>query len=70
MEEISLPKPTITISEIRAKHKLTQVEFGRSIGVSAQTVSAWESDIYTISPKNLLKIYMKYGVNSIELLGV
>ncbi|WP_261369139.1 helix-turn-helix transcriptional regulator [Streptococcus agalactiae] len=70
MESIEIPKPTVTIGEIRAKYKLTQKEFASSIGVSAQTVSAWEKDIYTISPKNLLNIYIKYGVNSIELLGV
>ena len=65
-----MPKPTITIAEIRAKHgKMTQKDFGKSIGVSAQTVSAWENDITIISSKHLLKIYEGYGVKSNELLG-
>ena len=61
--------PTITILEIRAKNKLTQAEFAESIGVSKQSVSTWEKDIYTISPRNLLKICQKYGVKSMDLLG-
>ncbi|WP_258306032.1 helix-turn-helix transcriptional regulator [Streptococcus agalactiae] len=69
-EEIKIPEPAITIIEIRAKHKLSQKEFAESIGVSPQTVVAWEKDIYTIKPRNLQKIWLKYGVTSIELLGV
>ena len=46
-----MPKPTITIAEIRAKNgKLSQEAFGASIGVSAQTVGSWEKDIYKIKP--------------------
>ncbi|HEP2841394.1 MULTISPECIES: helix-turn-helix domain-containing protein [Streptococcus] len=62
-------QPTITILEIRAKNKMTQAEFGDSIGVSAQSVSSWERDICSISPRNLIKICHKYGVSSVDLLG-
>lgn len=40
-----MTKPVITIAEIRAKYKLNQEEFGKSIGVSKQTVSSWEQDV-------------------------
>ncbi|HEN7498903.1 TPA: helix-turn-helix transcriptional regulator [Streptococcus agalactiae] len=59
----------ITIAEIRAKYKLNQEEFGKSIGVSKQTVSSWEQDVYRIKSRNLLKIYEVYGVSSSDLLG-
>lgn len=65
-----MPKPTVTIAELRAKNnKMTQADFAKSIGVSAQTVSAWEKDITTISTKHLIRIYEVYGVKSSELLG-
>lgn len=64
-----MPQPVITIAEIRAKYKLNQEEFGKSIGVSKQTVSSWEKDVYKIKPRNLLKIHEVYGVNSSDLLG-
>lgn len=69
-KNIEVSQPKITIAEIRAKNgKMTQKEFGRTIGVTAQTVSAWEKDITKISPKKLLKIHEIYGVKSSELLG-
>ncbi len=64
-----MTKPAITIAEVRAKYKLNQEEFGKSIGVSKQTVSSWENDIYKIKSKNLLKIYEVYGISSSDLLG-
>lgn len=66
-----MPEPKITIAEIRARHgKMTQKEFGASIGVSTQTVSSWEKDIYKASPKHLIKINEVYGVSTSDLLGV
>lgn len=62
-------KPKITILEIRAKNKMNQLEFAKSVGVTAQTVSAWEKNINTISASNLIKICQIYGVNSSDLLG-
>ncbi|MGS0843356.1 helix-turn-helix transcriptional regulator [Streptococcus dysgalactiae] len=70
-EEIDKLKPRITIAEIRAKNnKMTQKEFGDSIGVSMQTVSSWEKDRFKISPRNLAKIKEIYGYNSTDILGV
>lgn len=44
---------TITIAELRAKHgKMSQKDFGKSIGVSAQTVNAWEKDVFKGTSKN------------------
>lgn len=66
-----MPKPTITIAEIRAKNgKMSQEEFAKSIGVSPQTVGAWEKDIFKINSKHLVKISEVYGVKSSELLGI
>ncbi|HHJ8522102.1 helix-turn-helix domain-containing protein [Streptococcus dysgalactiae] len=65
-----MPQPTITIAEIRAKNnKMSQEEFGKSLGVSAQTINSWEKDITKIKSRHLIKIYQLYGVRSSELLG-
>ena len=47
--------PKITIKELRARHNLTQEEFAKSVGTSAQTVSAWEKNRLSISPKFMLE---------------
>ena len=65
-----MTKPKITIAEIRARNgKMTQREFGDSVGVAPQTVNSWEKDIYRISAKNLMKICEIYNVTSSDLLG-
>ena len=67
---LSVTKTTTAIAEIRAKNgKMTQREFGDSVGVSTQTVNSWEKDIYRISAKNLIKICEIYHVSSSDLLG-
>ncbi|HEL2055152.1 TPA: helix-turn-helix transcriptional regulator [Streptococcus suis] len=63
-------KPNITILELRARVRMTQAEFGASVGVSAQTVSSWEKDIYSISQENLIKVCKKYNISSKDLLGI
>lgn len=64
-------EPKITIAEIRARNgKMTQREFGDTVGVAAQTVNSWEKDIYRISAKNLMKICEIYHVSTSDLLGV
>ena len=69
MEEL-IPDPKITIAEIRFKNgRMTQKEFADSIGVSTQTVVAWEKDVFKVSPKYLVKIFQVYGVSSSDLLG-
>ena len=66
MEEL---KPKISILELRAKNRMSQKEFGQTIGVSSQTVSAWEKNIFSISTKNLIEICKLYNVHSSDLLG-
>lgn len=62
-------KPKITILEIRAKNKLNQREFGKTVGVTAQTVGSWEKNIKSISAENLIKVCQIYGIKSSDLLG-
>ena len=62
-------KPKITILEIRAKNKLNQKEFGKTVGVTAQTVGSWEKNIKSISAENLIIVCQIYGIKSSDLLG-
>ena len=62
-------KPKISILELRAKNKMSQKEFGQTVGVSSQTVSAWEKNIFSIWTKNLIEICKLYNVQSSDLLG-
>nr|DAN42399.1 MAG TPA: helix-turn-helix domain protein [Caudoviricetes sp.] len=62
-------KPKITILEIRARNKLNQKEFGKTVGVTAQTVSSWEKNIKSISAGNLIKVCQIYGIKASDLLG-
>ena len=62
-------KPKTTILEIRAKNKLNQREFGKTVGVTAQTVGSWEKNIKSISAENLIKVCQIYGIKSSDLLG-
>ena len=62
-------KPNITIREIRARERMSQKEFGKKLGVSAQTVGSWEKNVYSISPENLVKLCLTYHVSSFDLLG-
>ena len=51
-----MTKPKITIAELRARNKkMTQKELAELVGVSTQTVIAWEKDITTIKADNLFK---------------
>ncbi|AZF90826.1 transcriptional Cro repressor [Streptococcus phage CHPC925] len=61
--------PKITIKELRARHDLTQEEFAKSVGTTHQTVSAWEKNVLSISPKNMAKICNKYHIHSSDLYG-
>jgi DNA-binding XRE family transcriptional regulator len=61
--------PKITIKELRARHNLTQEEFAKSVGTTPQTVSAWEKNVLSISPKNMANICKKYNLKSSDLYG-
>lgn len=62
--------PKITIKELRARHNLTQAKFAESIGTTAQTVSAWEKNALSISPKHMVTICKKYHIQSSDLYGI
>ncbi|AZF90681.1 cro-like protein [Streptococcus phage CHPC979] len=61
--------PKITIKELRARHNLTQEEFAKTVGTTPQTVSAWEKNVLSISPKNMVTICKKYNLQSSDLYG-
>lgn len=61
--------PKITIKELRARHNLTQEEFAKTVGTTPQTVSAWEKNRLSISPKNMVTICKKYNLQSSDLYG-
>lgn len=62
--------PKITIKELRARHNLTQEEFAKSVGITPQTVGAWEKNQLSISPKNMVTICNKYHIQSTDLYGI
>lgn len=61
--------PKITIKELRARYDLTQEEFAKSVGTTPQTVSAWEKNVLSISPKNMANICNKYHLQASDLYG-
>jgi len=63
-------KPNITIREIRAREKMNQKQFGKTLGVSAQTIGSWEKNILSISTDNLVKLCLTYDVSTFDLLGI
>lgn len=65
-----LPKPTITIAELRMReNKMSQKQLGQAIGVSTQTISAWEKDITKIQGENLIKLCRYFKVKASDILG-
>lgn len=40
------------IRQFRKSHKWTQLQLAEKVGVSRQTVSYWENDVYTPHPIN------------------
>lgn len=49
---------------------MTQKELAELVGVSTQTVIAWEKDITTIKADNLLKLCNALNTSATELLGI
>lgn len=52
------------IKLIREANKLTQVEFGKILNVTKQTVSNWENNNIQPSIEIVKKIALKFGVSS------
>lgn len=58
------------IKELRLSLGLNQVQFGKSLNVTKQTISNWENDNIQPSVDMLLKIVKLYSVSSDYLLGI
>ena len=52
----------MTIKELRIKHRLSQEEFAKSIGVKRLEVTRWEGGKFKPSLKNIKKIEEVYKV--------
>lgn len=52
----------MTIRELRKKLRMTQKEFAKEIGVSIQSVSAWETELKSPSYRSIKIIEKKYNV--------
>ena len=58
------------IKELRISLGLNQVQFGKSLNVTKQTISNWENDNIQPSVDMLLKIVRLYSVIADYLLGI
>lgn len=64
-------KPKTTIAELRARnHKMKQSELAEAVGVTTQTVNAWEKDITVIKAHHLLKLCKVLNTTASDLLGI
>nr|DAT34720.1 MAG TPA: Helix-turn-helix XRE-family like protein [Caudoviricetes sp.] len=64
-------QPKVTIAELRARNnKMKQSELAEAVGVSTQTIGAWEKDITIIKGEHLLKLCKILGTTASDLLGV
>lgn len=50
------------IKQLRNKLRMTQKEFAKDIGVSVQSVSAWETGVKGLSYRSIKFIEKKYNV--------
>ena len=65
-----MPKPNVTIAELRMReNKMSQSELASAIGVSTQTINAWEKDITIIKGENLIKLCRYFNVKASDILG-
>ena len=61
----------VTIAELRARNgKMTQSKLAEELGVSVNSVTHWEKDIYSISAPNLKKLAVYFNVSADALLGI
>ena len=58
------------IKELRISLGLNQVQFGKSLNVTKQTISNWDYDNIQASVDMLLKIVRLYSVSADYLLGI
>ncbi|RSJ33064.1 transcriptional repressor DicA [Streptococcus gordonii] len=63
-------EPKVTIAELRAKHnKMRQSDLAKAVGVTTQTIGAWEKDITAIRGEHLLKLCEVLNTTASDLLG-
>ena len=58
------------IKELRSTYNISQVELGKKLGVTKQTISNWENDNIQPSIDMLLKIANFFHVKTDYLLGL
>ena len=59
------------IAELRArKGKMSQAELAKELGTDQANISRWESNPFSMSSKNLIKVAMFFKVSIDELLGI
>lgn len=58
------------VREIRLEKKLTQIEFGKLLAVSQDTVSLWENGKSLPTADYIILICHKFGVSADYLLGL
>lgn len=65
-----MTKPNVTIAELRMReNKMSQKQLAEAIGVSTQTINAWEKDITIIKGENLIKLCHYFNVKASDILG-
>ena len=65
-----MSKPNVTIAELRMReNKMSQKQLAKAIGVSTQTINAWEKDITIIKGENLIKLCRHFNVTASDILG-
>mgnify|MGYP002507226552 CR=1 FL=1 len=57
------------IKSLRRTHDLTQPEFAKIIGISRNSLSRYENGTRTVSTKLIDRIYQKFNVSYIDILG-
>ena len=64
------PRPGARLRAIRRAHKDSQRKLGEILGVSQNTVAAWEAGRAEMPAKAVLKVCKKYNISSEWLLGL
>ncbi|HEM3687707.1 TPA: helix-turn-helix transcriptional regulator [Streptococcus suis] len=65
-----MPKPNVIIAELRMReNKMSQKQLASAVGVSTQTINAWEKDITIIIGENLIKLCRYFNVKASDILG-
>lgn len=59
----------LSIKELRLSNRMTQKEFAEKVGVSCQTISAWENETKLPSVSNCRKIEKMFGVKLVYHYG-